>query len=67
MADDEKQDQSDPPIPAKKNAQKKIRPTYSCLNCHKRKVKVHSTTYCLIITVSRLANQLTTMVRSVIE
>lgn len=46
MADDatssshEKQDQFDPPIPAKENARKKIRPTYSCLNCHKRKVKV---------------------------
>jgi hypothetical protein len=25
--------------PARKNARKKIRPTYSCLQCHKRKVK----------------------------
>ncbi|PYH96435.1 C6 finger domain protein [Aspergillus ellipticus CBS 707.79] len=32
-------DQSDPSATSKAGARKKIRPTYSCLNCHKRKVK----------------------------
>lgn len=82
MADDatssshEKQGQLDPPIPAKKNARKKIRPTYSCLNCHKRKVKVvllsrynmlllRCQEWPSIVARFRLANQLT-MVGSVI-
>ncbi|PYI20831.1 C6 finger domain protein [Aspergillus violaceofuscus CBS 115571] len=34
-----KKDQLDPPAPSKAAARKKVRPTYSCLNCHKRKVK----------------------------
>ncbi|PYH85519.1 C6 finger domain protein [Aspergillus uvarum CBS 121591] len=34
-----KKDQLDPPAPSKAAARKKARPTYSCLNCHKRKVK----------------------------
>lgn len=45
MADDtgssqETKDQLDLPVSSRKNARKKIRPTYSCLSCHKRKVKV---------------------------
>ncbi|RAL11985.1 Zn(II)2Cys6 transcription factor domain-containing protein [Aspergillus homomorphus CBS 101889] len=34
-----RKDQLDPSAPGKVAARKKIRPTYSCLNCHKRKVK----------------------------
>lgn len=36
----EDQDQSGAAETGRKNARKKIRPTYSCLQCHKRKVKV---------------------------
>ncbi|KAB8233415.1 Zn(II)2Cys6 transcription factor domain-containing protein [Aspergillus alliaceus] len=32
-------DQPNPTLTAKPGGRKKIRPTYSCLNCHKRKVK----------------------------
>lgn len=35
-----KNDSSALSVAAKSGARKKIRPTYSCLNCHKRKVKV---------------------------
>lgn len=36
----EDKDQFGAAEPGRKNARKKIRPTYSCLQCHKRKVKV---------------------------
>lgn len=38
--ENEDKDQSGVAEPTRKNARKKIRPTYSCLQCHKRKVKV---------------------------
>ncbi|KAE8358937.1 hypothetical protein BDV27DRAFT_150001 [Aspergillus caelatus] len=37
--DQQSNDQPNPALTAKLGARKKIRPTYSCLNCHKRKVK----------------------------
>ncbi|OGM46501.1 putative C6 finger domain protein [Aspergillus bombycis] len=37
--DRQSNDQPNPTLTAKLGARKKIRPTYSCLNCHKRKVK----------------------------
>lgn len=39
--DRQSNDQPNPNLTAKLGARKKIRPTYSCLNCHKRKVKVN--------------------------
>lgn len=40
MAEDTQNSQLGPPMATRKQARKKNRPTYSCLNCHKRKVKV---------------------------
>jgi hypothetical protein len=45
----QRDDQSAAGLAGKPGTRKKMRPTYSCLSCHKRKVKVYLPTQCYLV------------------